>query len=61
MSRHFNTLLKPCIGAAELVDIGDPQRGDVVVFRYPNYERGKAYKGADFIIIICVYLRIGNE
>ena len=33
----------------ELVDIGDPQRGDVVVFRYPNYEQQKTYKGADFI------------
>lgn len=33
----------------ELVDIGDPQRGDVVVFRYPNYEQGKVHKGADFI------------
>ncbi len=33
----------------ELVDFGDPKRGDVVVFRYPNYEKQKAYKGADFI------------
>ncbi|SMM97923.1 Signal peptidase I [uncultured Candidatus Thioglobus sp.] len=33
----------------ELLDIGDPERGDVVVFRYPNYEHQKAYKGADFI------------
>lgn len=33
----------------ELFDIGDPKRGDVVVFRYPNYEKHKAYKGADFI------------
>lgn len=33
----------------ELLDIGDPQRGDVVVFRYPNYEQQKSYKGADFI------------
>ncbi len=33
----------------ELFNIGDPQRGDVVVFRYPNYERQKPYEGADFI------------
>ena len=33
----------------ELVDFGDPERGDVVVFRYPNYEKQKTYKGADFI------------
>lgn len=33
----------------ELFDIGDPQRGDVVVFRYPNYEKDSIYKGADFI------------
>ncbi len=33
----------------ELIDIGDPQRGDVVVFRYPNYEAEPVYKGADFI------------
>jgi len=25
------------------------ERGDVVVFRYPNYERDAKYKGADFI------------
>lgn len=33
----------------ELFDIGDPERGDVIVFRYPNYEKQKKYKGADFI------------
>ncbi|BAS67768.1 signal peptidase I [Bathymodiolus septemdierum thioautotrophic gill symbiont] len=33
----------------ELLDIGDPERGDVVVFRYPNYEKRSTYKGADFI------------
>ncbi len=33
----------------ELIDIGDPERGDVVVFRYPNYEKQEAYQGADFI------------
>lgn len=33
----------------ELLDIGDPKRGDIVVFRYPNYEKNKRYQGADFI------------
>ncbi len=33
----------------ELLDFGDPERGDVVVFRYPNYEKKLDYKGADFI------------
>ncbi|KAA0453510.1 MAG: signal peptidase I [Candidatus Thioglobus sp.] len=33
----------------ELLDIGDPKRGDVVVFRYPNYAKNPDYKGADFI------------
>ncbi|WXU00826.1 MAG: hypothetical protein Ctma_1559 [Catillopecten margaritatus gill symbiont] len=33
----------------ELIDINDPERGDIVVFRYPNYEKRSAYKGADFI------------
>lgn len=33
----------------ELLDIGDPQRGDVVVFRYPNYKQQERYNGADFI------------
>lgn len=33
----------------ELLDIGDPKRGDIVVFRYPNYEKNPRYQGADFI------------
>ncbi len=37
------------ISNTELFDIGDPQRGDVIVFRYPNYEQNSTYKGADFI------------
>ncbi len=37
------------VSNTELLDIGDPQRGDVVVFRYPNYEQQENYKGADFI------------
>ena len=32
-----------------LAEFSDPQRGDVVVFRYPNYEKDTRYKGADFI------------
>lgn len=33
----------------KLFDNNAIQRGDVVVFRYPNYERNDAYQGADFI------------
>ncbi len=32
-----------------IIKIGQPKRGDVAVFRYPNYERNDKYKGADFI------------
>ncbi len=33
----------------KLIAIGSPKRGDVAVFRYPNYEKNLNYKGADFI------------
>jgi signal peptidase I len=33
----------------ELIKNNDPERGDVIVFRYPNYEKDVRYKGADFI------------
>ena len=33
----------------KLVEFKKPDRGDVVVFRYPNYEKNNQYKGADFI------------
>ncbi|MDG2394826.1 signal peptidase I [Candidatus Thioglobus sp.] len=33
----------------KIVEFKKPERGDVVVFRYPNYEKNSDYKGADFI------------
>ena len=33
----------------KLFDTGLPERGEVAVFRYPNYEKNSTYKGADFI------------
>lgn len=32
-----------------LIETTTPKRGEVVVFRYPNYEKDVRYKGADFI------------
>jgi signal peptidase I len=33
----------------KLLETTIPERGEVVVFRYPNYEKNATYKGADFI------------
>jgi len=33
----------------KIVEFKKPERGDVVVFRYPNYENNSDYQGADFI------------
>jgi signal peptidase I len=33
----------------KIFETGDVQRGDVAVFRYPNYEKDERFKGADFI------------
>jgi signal peptidase I len=33
----------------QIIEFNKPERGDVIVFRYPNYEKQKTYKGADFI------------
>ena len=33
----------------KIIECKKPARGDVVVFRYPNYEKDTRYKGADFI------------
>ena len=33
----------------KLVEFSKPSRGDVVVFRYPNYEKNPGYSGVDFI------------
>ena len=32
-----------------LVEFSKPNRGDVIVFRYPNYEKNPGYSGVDFI------------
>jgi signal peptidase I len=33
----------------ELYKTGEPEVGDIIVFRYPNYENNPEYSGADFI------------
>ncbi len=33
----------------KIIEFSKPKRGDVVVFRYPNYENNLRYQGADFI------------
>ncbi|WP_428087201.1 signal peptidase I [Candidatus Thioglobus sp.] len=33
----------------KIIEFKKPQRGDVIVFRYPNYEKNAKYQGADFI------------
>ena len=32
-----------------IIDFSKPERGDVIVFRYPNYEHNAGYSGVDFI------------
>jgi len=34
---------------SKIVDFSKPERGDVIVFRYPNYEHSVGYSGVDFI------------
>jgi len=34
---------------SKIVDFSKPERGDVIVFRYPNYEHSAGYSGVDFI------------
>jgi len=45
----FDYGLRLPITNTQLIEFSAPERGDVVVFRYPNYNKDKAYKGADFI------------
>ena len=45
----FSYGLKLPITNTELVKFSEPERGDVVVFRYPNYDREPAYENTDFI------------
>ena len=37
------------IANTKLVEFSKPNRGDVIVFRYPNYEKNPGYSGVDFI------------
>ena len=34
---------------SKIIDFSKPERGDVIVFRYPNYEHIDGYSGVDFI------------
>ena len=34
---------------SKIIDFSKPERGDVIVFRYPNYEHSAGYSGVDFI------------
>jgi len=34
---------------SKIIDFSKPERGDVIVFRYPNYEHSSGYSGVDFI------------
>jgi signal peptidase I len=34
---------------SKIIDFSKPERGDVIVFRYPNYEHISDYSGVDFI------------
>lgn len=45
----FDYGLRLPITNTQLIEFSAPKRGDVVVFRYPNYEKNKANKGVDFI------------
>ncbi len=33
----------------KIIEYSEPERGDVIVFRYPNYKRDEGYAGTDFI------------
>jgi signal peptidase I len=34
---------------SKIIDFSKPERGDIIVFRYPNYEHSATYSGVDFI------------
>ena len=34
---------------SKIIDFSKPDKGDVIVFRYPNYEHSAGYSGVDFI------------
>lgn len=45
----FDYGLRLPISNYQIVEFSKPERGDIVVFRYPNYEKNPAYTGVDFI------------
>jgi signal peptidase I len=45
----FDYGLRLPITNTKLVKFSNPGRGDVIVFRYPNYEKNSGYSGVDFI------------
>ena len=45
----FDYGLRLPITNTRLVEFSSPNRGDVIVFRYPNYEKTPGYSGVDFI------------
>ena len=45
----FNYGFRLPITNTKLVEFSKPNRGDVIVFRYPNYEKNPGYSGVDFI------------
>ncbi|MDH4459475.1 MAG: signal peptidase I [Nevskia sp.] len=45
----FSYGLRAPVGGLKLVDLGEPKRGDVVVFIYPSTDGGDPNRGNDFI------------
>ena len=45
----FSYGLRAPVGGLKLVDLGEPKRGDVVVFIYPSTDAGDPNRGNDFI------------
>lgn len=45
----FDYGLRLPITNSKLIEFSKPERGDVIVFRYPNYEKNPGYSGVDFI------------
>ncbi len=45
----FSYGLRAPVGGFKLVDLGEPKRGDVVVFIYPSTDAGDPNRGNDFI------------
>ena len=45
----FDYGLRLPIVNSKIIDFSKPERGDVIVFRYPNYEHSAGYSGVDFI------------